>query len=99
MLDDGSYLSALRGARRTQDRHHRRAALRVIDVHRRKTALIVMRVPECQLLAAVRRTEGVIDVEYRLPARLHCRTGLIKEGRGEPCCLRLARRILQAADS
>jgi len=57
-----------------------------------------MRVPECELLAAVRRTEGIIDVEYRLPARLHCRTDLIKQGRAEPCCLRLARRILQAAD-
>jgi hypothetical protein len=35
MLDDGSHLGTLRGARWAQDRHHRRAARDVIDVHRR----------------------------------------------------------------
>ena len=34
MLDDGPHLRALRGARRAQDRHDRRAACHVIDVHR-----------------------------------------------------------------
>jgi hypothetical protein len=35
----------------------------VIDVQRRKTTLVVMRVPECKLLAAMRRAERVVDVE------------------------------------
>jgi hypothetical protein len=34
----------------------------MINVHRRKAALIMMGVPECKLLAAMRRAEGVIDV-------------------------------------
>ena len=33
MLDHGAHLAALGGARRAQDRRHRRAARHVIDVH------------------------------------------------------------------
>jgi hypothetical protein len=46
-------------------------------VHRRKAALVVMRIPERQLLAAMGRTERVVDVEDLKPARLSqwCRTG------------------------
>jgi len=47
---DGAHLAALGGARRAQDRGHRRAARHVIDVHRRKITLVVMRVPERKLL-------------------------------------------------
>jgi hypothetical protein len=36
----------------------------VIDVHRRKTTLVVVRVPECKLLAAMR---GAERVGYRGP--------------------------------
>ena len=77
VLDDGPHLGALRGARRAQDRHHRRAARHVIDVHRREAALVVMGVPERKLLAAMRRTEGVVDVEdlQPYPASRWCRTG------------------------
>jgi hypothetical protein len=45
----------------------------VIDVHRGEAALVVMRVPERQLLAAMRRTERVVDVEDLNPARLATR--------------------------
>ena len=63
MPDDGAHLAALGGARRAQDRRNGRAARHVIDVQRRKTTLVVMRVPECKLLAAMRRAERVVDVE------------------------------------
>ena len=98
MLDDGAHLAALGGARRAQDRRHRRAARHVIDVHRRKTTLVVMRVPERKLLAAMRRTERVVDVERLHLARLHRRAELIKQRRRQPPRLGLARRILQARD-
>ncbi len=57
-----------------------------------------MRVPERKLLAAMRRTERVVDVEYLHPARLHGRTELIEERRRKPLRFRPARRILQARD-
>ena len=98
VLDDGPHLRALRGARRAQDGGDRRAARHVIDVHRRKAALVVMRVPERELLAAMRRTERVVDVEDLQPARLHGRAELVEQSRAEPRRLGLARRILQTAD-
>ena len=98
MLDDGAHLRAARGTRRTQDRRHRRAARHVIDMHGRKATLVVMRVPERKLLTAMRRAERVVDVENRLFARPHRRAGLVDQRGGEPCCLRLARRILKTAD-
>jgi len=61
VLDDGPHLRALRGARRAQDGGNRRAARHVIDVHRREATFVVMRVPERQLLAAMRGTERVVD--------------------------------------
>jgi hypothetical protein len=64
----------------------------VIDVHGREAALVVIRVPERKLLTAMRRTEGVVDVEDLLLAQLHCRAGLIDESCGERR-LRRARRI------
>jgi hypothetical protein len=79
MLDDGTHLGALGGARRAQDRRDRSAARNVIDVHRRKTALVVMRVPERKLLAAMRRAERVVNVEDLQFARLHARAELIKQ--------------------
>jgi len=84
MLDDGPHLRALGSARRAQDDRHRRAARHVIDVHRRKAALVVMRVPERQLLAAMGRTEGVVDIEDLHLARLHGGAELIEQSRGEP---------------
>src|SRR5436190_13858388 len=78
MLDDGTHLGALGGARRAQNRRDRSAARNVIDVHRCKTALVVMRVPERKLLAPMRRAERVVNVEDLQFARLHARAELIK---------------------
>jgi hypothetical protein len=52
----------------------------VIDVHRRKAALVVMRVPERQLLAAMRRTEGVVDIEDLQPGAAASRAASILLG-------------------
>ena len=98
MPDDGAHLAALGGARRAQDRRHRRAARHVIDVHRRKTTLVVMCVRECKLLAAMCRAERVVDVEHLQLARLHGRAELIKQSRRQPRRLGLARCILQTRD-
>src|SRR5439155_22084770 len=98
MLDDGPHLGALRGARRAQDRHHRRAARHMIDVHRREAALVVMGVPGRKLLSAMRRAERVVDVEDLLLAWPYRCAGLIDKSGGEPRRLGLARRILQTAD-
>ena len=98
VLDDGPHLRAFRGARRAQDGRDRRAARHVIDVHRCKAALVVMRIPECKLLDAMCRTEGVVDIEDLQLARLHGGAELIEQSRGEPRRLGLARRVLQTAD-
>src|SRR5258706_9023766 len=84
VLDDGPHLRALRSASRAEYGRDRRAARNMIDVHRCKAALVVMRVPERKLLAAMRRTERVVDVEDLLLARLHGRAELIKQSRSEP---------------
>jgi hypothetical protein len=70
----------------------------VIDVHRRKAAFVVMRVPERELLGAMRRAEGIVDIKDLQLARLHRRAELIEQSRSEPRHLGLARRILQTAD-
>ena len=85
-------------ARRAQDRHHRGAARHVIDVHRREAALVMMGVPERKLLTAMRRAEGVVDIEDLERTRLHGGAELVNESCGEPRRLGLARRILQTAD-
>jgi hypothetical protein len=66
------------GVRRTQDRHHRRPACHMIDVHRRKAALVVMCVPERELLGAMRRAKGIVDIKDLQVARLHRRAELIE---------------------
>jgi hypothetical protein len=77
---------------------NRGATRNMIDVHRRKAALIVMRVPERKLLAAMRRAEGVIDVEDLKLARPHGGAELVNESCTQPRRLGLARCILKAAD-
>jgi hypothetical protein len=49
-----------------------------------RAALVVMRVPERQLLAAMRRAERIVDVENLHPARLHGLAELIKQSHTEP---------------
>jgi hypothetical protein len=42
-----------------------------------------MRVPERQLLGAMRRAERVVDIQDLYPARLHGRADLIEKGHSE----------------
>jgi hypothetical protein len=58
----------------------------------------MMRVPERQLLAAVRRAERVVDVEDLHPVRLHGRAELIEESHSKPRRFGLARCVLQTRD-
>ena len=58
----------------------------------------MMRVPECQLLAAVCRAECVVDVQDLHPVRLHGLAELIEESHSEPRRFGPARRILQTGD-
>jgi hypothetical protein len=44
----------------------------------------MMRVPECELLAAMRRTERIVDVEDLERARFDRLAELIDQGRGTP---------------
>ena len=67
VLDDGPYLRALRGARRAQDRHYRRATRHVIDVHRCKAALVVMRVGPHRPILVVYSQERVFAFDNRCP--------------------------------
>lgn len=83
-----------RCARRPQDGRQRRTGLYVVDMHRRKAALVMMRVPERQLLVAVRRAEGVVDIKYLAPGWLHRRAEPIDRRRTHPRRVGLARRIL-----
>src|SRR5580700_10677795 len=67
----------------------------MVDVHRREAALVVMGIPERKLLTAMRRAEGVVDVEDLKPAGLHGGAKLVDEGRTQPRRLGLARCILE----
>src|SRR5512145_1982374 len=97
VLDDGPHLRTLRRARGPQDRADGRAALDVIDMHGGEAALVLVRIPERELLAAVRRTERIVDVDDLLPARLHGYAELIDQRAAETRSLDLARRVLEAA--
>jgi 1,4-dihydroxy-2-naphthoyl-CoA synthase len=98
VLDNGPHLRALGGARRPEDGHNRRAARDMIDVHRRKTAFIVMRIPECELLAAMGRTECVVDVEDLKLAGLHGGAELVNKSCTQSRRFDLAQCILEAGD-
>src|SRR5262245_29838824 len=97
VLDDGPHLRSLRRAGRAQDRSDRRAASDVIDVHGGEAALVLVRVPERQLLAAVRRAERIVDVDDLFFARLHARAELIDQRAAETRGVDFARRVLKAA--
>ena len=66
----------------------------MVDVHGGKATLVLVGIPERQLLAAMRRTECVIDVEDFILPRLNRRVKLIDKGPAQPRGLHLARRIL-----
>src|SRR5215204_3547619 len=63
MLEDRADLFAGWRLARAQDHRHRLAAGRIIDVDRQKAALIVMGVEQRELLMAVHRFAGIVDVE------------------------------------
>ena len=98
VLDDGPHLGTRRRPGSPQNRHDRRAARHMVDVHGRKAAFILVRVPEGELLTAVRGAECVIDVEYLLLLRLHGAAELIDKRRGQPSSFDFPRRVLQARD-
>jgi hypothetical protein len=56
----------------------------MMDVHRCKTALVVMCIPERELLGAMRRAEGIVDIKDLQLAWFHSRAELIEQSRGEP---------------
>jgi hypothetical protein len=50
----------------------------VKEVHRSKAALVVVRVPEGELLAAVGRAEGIVEIQDLVRAGRHLRAELIE---------------------
>jgi hypothetical protein len=89
---------SLRPRHPAKDRGNRGAARHVVDVHRRKTALVMMCVPERELLAAMRGTERVVDVQDLERARFDRLAELIDQGPAQSRRLALAGRVLQATD-
>lgn len=63
MLQDRAHFDPARRLAAAQDHGHRLADRPFIDVDRQKAALIVMRVEQRQLLMAMHRVAGVVDVE------------------------------------
>ena len=63
VLQQGADLDTGRRLAGTQEDRHRPAALDMVDVDRKEAAGIVMRVEQRQLLVAVHRVAGVVDVE------------------------------------
>jgi hypothetical protein len=70
----------------------------LIDVHVREAALVLVRVPEGKLLPAMRRNEGIVDVEHLNFARRYRRAELIDHSHSGPRRVRFARRILHSRD-
>ena len=58
--------------------------------------IVFVRVPEGELMTAVRGAECFIDVEDLLFLRIHGAAELIDKRRGHPSSFDLARRVLQA---
>ena len=63
VLEEGADLGARRRLARAQENRHRLAALHVVDVDRQEAASVVVGVEQRELLAAVHRVAGVVDVE------------------------------------
>ena len=98
MLEDRADLFAGRRLALAQDHRHRFAAYRIIliDVDRQKAALVVMGVEQRELLVAVHRVAGIVDVERdrgrRAPVAF---AEPIHQRRHQSGDLDLRRRILQ----
>ena len=63
MLEQGADLGARRRLAGAQEDRHRLAALHMVDVHRQEASRVVVGVEQRQLLMAVHRIAGVVDVE------------------------------------
>jgi len=98
MLEDRADLFAGRRLALAQDHRHRLAAYRFIDVDRQKesSAVVVMGVEQRELLMAVHRVTGIVDVErdrgWRAPVAF---AEPIHQRRHQAGDLDLRRRILQ----
>jgi hypothetical protein len=64
MAQHGGDLDTIRRLAGTQDGCHRLAALRFVDMHRQKAMTVVMGVEQRQLLTAVHRILGIVDIEH-----------------------------------
>ena len=76
MLEEGADLGARRRLAGAQENRHRLAALHMVDVHRQEAPRVVKGVEQRQLLLAVHRVAGVVDVERD-------RRGRAREGAAE----------------
>ena len=63
VLEEGADLGARRRLAGAQENRHRLAALHMVDMHRQEAPRVVMGVEQRQLLAAVHRVAGVVDVQ------------------------------------
>jgi hypothetical protein len=64
VAQDERHLGPVRGLAGPQDHRHRLARDRLVDVDRQEAPLVVVGVEEGELLTAVRRVAGVVDVEH-----------------------------------
>ena len=98
VLEEGADLGARRRLARAQENRHRLAALHVVDVDRQEAASVVVGVEQRELLAAVHRVAGVVDVER--DGRGRGGEGAAEEidqRRGHPCHLKPRGRVFQPA--
>jgi hypothetical protein len=70
MAQDEHHLGPVRGLAGAQDHRHRLAAQSLVDVDRQEAPLVVVGVEQGELLAAVHRVAGVVDVEHDPPRHL-----------------------------
>ena len=66
MLEDGANLASRWRLARAQEHHHRFTALDMVDVDGQEAAGVVMGVEQRQLLVAVDRITGIVDVQGAL---------------------------------
>ena len=76
VLEEDADLGARRRLAGAQENRHRLAALHMVDVHRQEAPRVVMGVEQRELLLAVHRVAGVVDVERD-------RRGRAREGAAE----------------
>jgi len=63
VLDEGADLGPGRRLARAQENRHRLAAFHMVDVDGQEAARVVMGVEQRELLVAVHRIAGIVDIE------------------------------------